>query len=70
MAAEDPTRVTNPFASTANEDESKEDKPTFVESVEAIACDRCATTVTVLPDPVVVSGKEPAAAVVPNIFSI
>lgn len=63
----DPVDETYPLASTVKSSELKEAKPAFVAEEEAAAEERCATTVTVFPEPVVSKGMPLAATTVPRI---
>jgi hypothetical protein len=62
--------VTNPVAATAKDDESKFDKPIFVESAAANAWLICACVVIVLPAPTVLIGFVPAATTAPRILRL
>src|SRR5712671_4520668 len=63
-------RVTKPVAATAKLVESKLERPIFVASAAAKACEVCTLTVRVLTAPEVVTGDVPAAAIAPRIFQL
>lgn len=70
VAPPPPTKVTKPLASTLNPAESKAARPIFVASVATISCAVWTSIVTVLPEPVVSTGVEPAATEVPRISRV